>query len=337
VLIGVYSQPLGSFAKWKGRGVNCLLQSESEGGHVTQAQWRAAAAAAGLPYYDRPGVSPEDDARDPFLLGFMMEDEPDRRVILPAVNAIKVATTNGDQAEVARQQKIIDDYVASYTTLANRCRATGKPVFGNLSGPEVTGGYPWYAGQGQKPLMPALTEISFDWYPKNADDQRYGNDLLDRAFTLLKKWAGELNLTAVAWWAILECSFQNKGNGKGPTLADIDEQVDICVRNGVKGICWFPQRIGGGFLYDNTTPEQAQKITDVAARLNPPPVDPLEDLRRRVLTLEQGVSSLGQRLGALEQRVASLEAQAKAIDANTVVGVQVQYKGSNAASLPGQT
>src|SRR4051794_31094717 len=153
MFVGVWSQPRGSFSKWRERGINVLVASEPELNAqgvptVSQADWRAAARALNLPYYDRPSGDVEADGRDPYLVGFLMDDEPDRRIILPAVNALKTET---DPAKRAALQKTIDDYVAAYRAISERCRATGKPGLGDFSGPDITRGVPRGAGGGGEP------------------------------------------------------------------------------------------------------------------------------------------------------------------------------------------
>jgi hypothetical protein len=273
--VGVFSQPRSSLAKWKARGVNVLIGSEPEAradgtASVSQAEWRAAARAVpggGLPYYDRPSANPEEDAKDPYLLGFLMDDEVDRRIVLPAIDALK---TEKDPARRAALQKTIDDCVAGYKAIADRCRATGKPVLGNFSGPQVTGGYPWYAGQGQLPFLPLITEEASDWYVVNAKAPPYPVTLVGQQLDLLAQWRKSAKLPAVPQWCFLECflecGFMNKGGGRAPTDDELDAEVAQATARGVKGIVWFPQRFNP-FAYDGLTAAEAERLTRVNARL----------------------------------------------------------------------
>src|SRR3954469_24226582 len=62
-IIGVWYQPIDSFAKWKARGINTLVGYESNGNTVSREQWTAAARKAGLSYIIKPTGDP-DDAKD---------------------------------------------------------------------------------------------------------------------------------------------------------------------------------------------------------------------------------------------------------------------------------
>ena len=297
MFVGVWSQPRGSFSKWRDRGINVLVASEPElnaqgAATVSQADWRAAARALNLPYYDRPSDDIEADGRDPYLVGFLMDDEPDRRIILPAVNALK---TEKDAAKRAALQKTIDDYVSAYRAISERCRATGKAVLGNFSGPDITGGFPWYAGQGQKPLLPFVTEMGADWYPINSDPARYPATLIGQQLDLLVKWNREVGEMAKPLWCFLECGYMHKGSGRAPTPAEVDAEVDQAVARNVKGIIWFPQAFAG-FKYDSLDAAQAQKVTEVSKQLAtawaPPPALPTpRAIARVVVQFDDGTST----------------------------------------------
>jgi hypothetical protein len=295
MFVGVWSQPRGSLAKWRDRGINVLFGWEPELNSrgvpsVPQPDWRAAARALGLAYYDRPSADVEADGRDPYLLGFIMDDEPDRRILLPAINALKTET---DPAKRAALQKTIDDYVAAYKAIADRCRATGKAVFGNFSGPDITGGFPWYAGQGQKPLLPFVTELGADWYPVNSDPSRYPVTLVGQQLDLLVRWNREVGQMAKPLWGFIECGFMHKGNGRGPTPAEVDAEVDQALARNVKGIVWFPQGFSP-FRYDALDAVQAQKVTEVSKRLatpwtpDPAPPPPPPTIQRVVVEFSDG-------------------------------------------------
>lgn len=271
MFVGVWSQPRGSLAKWRDRGINVLFGWEPERNStgapsVSQADWRAAARGLELAYYDRPTADVEADGRDPHLVGFLMDDEPDRRIVLPAVNALKTET---DPARRAALQKTIDDYVAAYKAIADRCRATGKPVLGNFSGPDVTGGFPWYAGQGQKPFLPLITEMSSDWYVINSDPNRYPVTLVGQQLDLLVKWNREVGEMTKPLWCFIEAGHMRKGAGRGPTPAEVDAEVDQALLRNAKGIVWFPQAFGP-FTYDSLDAQQAQKVAEVSQRLATP-------------------------------------------------------------------
>src|SRR5258708_12181735 len=56
-IIGVFSQPVSSFPKWKARGINTLVSSQPEGGRVKKEDCEAAATAAGLFFMHYPSAN----------------------------------------------------------------------------------------------------------------------------------------------------------------------------------------------------------------------------------------------------------------------------------------
>jgi hypothetical protein len=314
----VWGQPKSSFAKWKARGINCLIAAEPENNSagqptVPQPVWRAAARAAGLVYIDRPIPDamggPEADANDANLDGFLMDDEPDRRIMLPAINAAKKVA---DPAQKAAIMKPANDYLAAYLALAARCRATGKPVLGNFSGPDITGAFGAYQGDGQKPFLPGLTELGGDWYPKNKDATRYANTLIGDMLDLLVKWNQAIGQPNKSLWVFLECSNQriNLANGRAPTEAEMDEQLAIVLARNVKGICWFPQSFGP-FSYDGMTTATAIKVAGINNKILSPTPDPQ-------------IAALGAKIDALQDNLAATNrgletAAASAANANAIL------------------
>lgn len=270
--IGCFGQPIGSLRKWKDRGVNCLIASETQGGTVKQSDWRAEARRLGLCYYDHPSGDWDADAKDPYLLGFVGDgltgDEADRRIVLPAINQLK---TEKDVVKRQALQKQIDDCVAAHAALSSKCRAIGKPLFCNFSGPDVTGGYGYYKGDGQKPILPYADEIGADWYVKNKDLTRYPNALVGQQLDLLAKWNKEVVQKDKPLWLFVECSNQRLSKtGGAPSPQDMEDQLSEAKKRGAKGVIWFPQQIGGGFSYDNVVSPQLEKLIEISKREGTP-------------------------------------------------------------------
>ena len=72
-LIGVFSQPISSFQKWKSRGINALVSHEPEGGRIKKADWEAAATAAGFWFMNYPSDDDailQNEAKQPQRLAF---------------------------------------------------------------------------------------------------------------------------------------------------------------------------------------------------------------------------------------------------------------------------
>lgn len=288
---GIYRQPVGSLTKWVGRGINLFMGSETEGGKVSQSDWRKAARALGVSYYDVPSADIDADAKDPFLLGWMADDEADRRLILPAINALKKET---DPAKRASWQKQIDDCVGAWMVQAQKLRGKGKPILANFSGPDVTGGYPWYKGDAQKLLLPYCDEISADWYCRTKDLTRYLNTLVGQQIDLLKQWNHDIGQPEKPLWVCLECSDQKlSATGGPPSPQDMEDQLGEALKRGCKGVVYFPQKIGGGFAYDNLADPQLSKLVEIAKRLNPPVVPPVvaKTIAKVVVTYSDGTST----------------------------------------------
>lgn len=152
--VGIYSQPAASLAKWRERGMTLAMHWESESGKVTQAQWRAAARAAGLVYIDT--YLADADVDDPHLVGWILKDsdEWNRARGNPA-------TRPAVAPFIAEAQKL---------TALNKTRGASKWIVANADGPGVTTAmwekppYPGIANN-EKALLPHLTARSWDWYP----------------------------------------------------------------------------------------------------------------------------------------------------------------------------
>src|SRR5258705_7831570 len=115
-IVGVYMQPPDTFDAWRLRGINTLVGYESRGGSVSNDDWCAAAAIKGFHYIRKPAGDPAEDAKDPFLLGWMHDDEPD----------VKKPPTD--------PQALQEAYAEWKKTAPN------VPVFVNFSGGNVLGG-----------------------------------------------------------------------------------------------------------------------------------------------------------------------------------------------------
>src|SRR5258706_10653364 len=115
-VVGVFMQPPDMFEVWRLRGINTLVGYESRGGAISNKQWSDAAAAKGFYYLRKPAEDLDADAKDPNLLGWTHDDEPDVR---------KPPTD---------PKRLQDDYAAW------KKAAPQLPVFVNFSGGNVMGG-----------------------------------------------------------------------------------------------------------------------------------------------------------------------------------------------------
>jgi hypothetical protein len=267
---GVYFQPINSLSKWRDRGINVLFGCETQSGSISKDAYKKEAKRLGLKYYDVATMAEpiEAYAQDPDLLGFMLDDEPDRRIVNPAYDVWKKAAS--DPKRKAEADKIwggIVSYIAGYKTLSDRIRKAGKPAFQNFAGSTVGAAYPWYKGECHKWLMPFIDELSMDFYPKTNNPDRYPNTHVGLISDLLIKWNAELGLQSKPVWTFLECSDQKlNATSRAPTTTDMEEQFQQAVARDMKGVIWFPQQIGQGFKYDAVQEPQLSKLIDISRR-----------------------------------------------------------------------
>jgi hypothetical protein len=266
-LIGVWYQPFSSHATWKARGINTLWGYEHEGHTVTYSTWKAAATAQGLKYIvqwaDAPGGTPylsgADDS-DPNLLAVAMPDEPD-----------------GNGYSVGQ---ILD------MSLAAKAALPSKPIAINFAGSSFQSvsfaNYRCYAQ--------AADWLGYDDYPCNGHGDP--NFCTQNTST---GWIKEINYLkqmgvaaggAKRYHTFIECSDQNlkvqswlhapenqpQGEAlaalmRAPTMQEMGQQVAVAVKNGLTGVFYFPQKIGGSFVFDNTTSETQDAMKTLNAFL----------------------------------------------------------------------
>jgi hypothetical protein len=252
-IIGVFSQPVSSFAKWKSRGINTLVSSEPEGGRVKKEDWEAAATAAGLFFMDYPSDDDAllpNEAKQTHRLAFMQNDEPDMT---------RQPNTGPFGPDGWTKPAIL---TARYA----RCKAAAPnlPVFVNFAGTAVTPEY--YKGEKHLPYIAAADWLAHDWYVKNRNVDRYPVSLIGKAMDRLAQWSNNK-----PQFVFIECSDQKiSAQGRAPTPDEVEEEINLAVAKGAKGIIYFPQRPPPGFQFDAMTPEIIDRITQINARLTTP-------------------------------------------------------------------
>jgi hypothetical protein len=107
--------------------------------------------------------------------------------------------------------------------------------------------------------------LSHDTYPANNNQLAAGQitDIIGRRADLLHDWsAGKPEMVYI------ECSDQHLPGGtnrRGPTPGEMRAQIWDAVIHGVQGVLYFPQRIGGGFNYDNMSVESPELEPEMIA------------------------------------------------------------------------
>ncbi len=301
-IIGVFSQPVSSFAKWKARGINTLVSSEPEGGHVKKEDWEAAATAAGLFFMDYPSDDDAllpNEAKQTHRLAFMQNDEPDmtRQPNTPLTNP-----DGWTKPEIL---------TARYA----RCKAAAPsmPVFVNFAGTAVTPEY--YKGEKHLPYIAASDWLAHDWYVKNRNFDRYPVSLIGKAMDRLAAWSGNK-----PQFVFIECSDQKVSpQGRAPTPDEMEEEVNLAIAKGAKGIIYFPQRPPPGFQFDAMTPDLVDRMAQINARLTagsaPAQNEPrIEDLLAQLNTLTTRFDAMSKDLETLKTRKYRITADAQPVD-----------------------
>jgi len=239
-VVGVYMQPPDTFEAWKLRGINTLVGYESRGGAISNKQWSDAASAKGFYYLRKPAEDLEADARDPNLLGWMHDDEPDVRK--PPTDPMRLK----------------DDYAAW------KKAAPQLPVFVNFSGGNVLG------GKVPKTLyldyLKAADWVGNDFYAVTGYNRPDWLWKVGAAVDTLRDWSG-----GKPQFALIETSAQRLSwtprTTRGVSPDELRAEVWHAVIHGAAGVVYFPQQIGAGFRYDATPPKVALEMAGQNKRL----------------------------------------------------------------------
>jgi len=238
-VIGVWSQPAWSFDKWKARGINTAVGYESLSGTVSVEQFSAAAVNSGLYMIRHPNPDPSKDVNQKNLLAWMLNDEPDYH--------------NTPAATLVSQYQALK-------------KADSKlPVFVNFSGSSALWGYGGKFEADYKKWMAAADWVSNDLYPITAHNRPSALDAPGLAAAKLADWSG-----GKRQFTVIEASDQNlpgHADYPGVTPDQFRAEVFNAVISGSTGIIYFPQKIGGGFLFDNMNPQVEAEMKSVDARL----------------------------------------------------------------------
>lgn len=237
--IGVFSQPEQSFAKWKARGVNTILETPQ--GHDPES-WDRAAKAAGLKIIRRPLGDPKRDIGRTDLLAWSHWDEPDAAGRAP------------------QWTPLFEKQAAEWRKIDPKRR-----IFINFAGPDLS----WFTTRSDSysvsyashyPRLIATADwIANDLYPSGgwlnqAHSPRRGDvSLIAEPLKILK------GMTDKPLFAFIEASEVEKGNVPGarcPTPAEMRAQIWLTLVHGARGIFYFPAVVGtSGFQFDGAPPD----------------------------------------------------------------------------------
>lgn len=262
--IGVFSQPVESFAKWKSRGINTILETPQNHDPIA---WDRAAQSAGFFVIRRPMQDPRQDIGRKNLLAWSHWDEPDA--------AGRIAEWTPMFERTAAEWRAIDPT---------------RPIFINFAGPDLswfttrTDSYSRTYASHYPRLLATADWVANDLYPSagwlnQAHAPRRGDiTLLGEPIKILKQ------MTSKPLFAFIEASEIERGNVAGarcPTAAEFKAQIWYALCEGVRGLFYFPAVVGkSGFRFDGAPPEivdamveQNSLITKIApllqAEINP--------------------------------------------------------------------
>lgn len=239
-VIGVWSQPAWSMQKWKDRGINTAIGYESLSGTVSVDSFSQQVSKLGMYMIRHPNwANLASDKQYTNLLAWMHNDEPDYKNV-PA-------------------SKLQADYAKLKAANHN------LPVFVNFAGSFALWGYGGKKQADYQAWMKGADWISNDLYPITAHNRPSALDAAGLAVERLANWSG-----GKRQFSVIEASDQELSDHPdypGVTPDQFRAQVFNAVIKGATGIIYFPQKIGGGFKFDNmTTPVEAE-MKSVNARL----------------------------------------------------------------------
>jgi hypothetical protein len=226
-IIGVFQQPTSSFDVWRSRGVNTLVGYEAESGsrRISNHDWTEAAAAKGFYYIRQPSNDLEADARDPNLLAWMQDDEPD----------VKKPPT--------------DPSVLKEKYAAWKKAGPNVPVLVNFSGGNVLGGKIDRATYVE--YMKAADWVGNDFYAVTGYNRPDWLWKVGAAVDRLREWSGGKPQLAFIETSAQRLSWTPRTT-RGVAPAEFRAEVWDAVIHGAHGVVYFPQQIGEGFKYDTT-------------------------------------------------------------------------------------
>jgi hypothetical protein len=264
MIIGTWAQPafqidgsnlIDLSKKWADRGVTHFITGDPEprwnGNTIDRyANWLKDHSGLKWMAYARKGF--ETYVKYDNFAGYVMPDEPDLD------NHLLVLPDGSFAADLSIQ------YYLSCTDQI-RSRVPNYPIFGNFSGPTFTSSRvtptptqqlsqahyaKWFTG---------LDITSCDWYlaTTGRNVASYIKVTLGEQITRMMNLSG-----GKPAFACIECSNQGlQNNSREPTTTEFAAMIMISLIRGAKGIWYFPQKVGGGFAYDNMSQAMSDYMT----------------------------------------------------------------------------
>ncbi|HYE20133.1 MAG TPA: hypothetical protein VEA69_16925 [Tepidisphaeraceae bacterium] len=314
-IAAVWAQPLQLFPTWKARGKNVVIGFE-KGPGSTQKQWEDAAAAMGLWFITLPEMHRIDEqAAQPYRLGFMQADEPDRNLWKanePADSPNNRTLIPAGEFKGWRKPEVLEALYA-----ACKRAAPHLPVLVNFAGPTVTA-KAYTHGRGHARYIAAADWLCGDWHTLNADAIRYSPQQVIDMLRRLAFWSAAPGLDVKNGYdsarniatmngsklklGYVEASDQNLINqfGRGPLVDEYEAQVRLVMDAGCVGWVDFATRFGEGWDWTKSKgfdgsddiPGLPERMLKLSEEFVGKPATPVSDAAKAVAQLLDDVAGL---------------------------------------------
>lgn len=250
--IGVFAQPQESFAKWKGRGINTILENPSGSDRVS---WDSAARSAGLRVIRRPLYenNPAADIGNTNLLAWSHYDEPDAagRIFTwtpmfettyaswRSIDPTRTIFINFAGPDLSYFCSHTDTYSTNYASYYPRLIATAD----------------WIAND----LYPCAGWLNTDHAPRRGDVTLIGEPIR------ILKTDARLRTTKPQFCFIetSEIEYGNVAGARCPTASEVRAEIWYAIICGVRGLFYFPAVVGvNGFQFDGTPAAIVTEMTN---------------------------------------------------------------------------
>lgn len=241
-IIAVDQQPVALQEMWSMLGCNCYW---GIGQGEDQAAWVREANRLKM-YQVRPPVGdPAIDASNPYLLAWMHADEPD----LHGVTADKLAANRAGPDKAATVRAVPWAVNFSGGLLAGLV----KPEQFHVPAPDY------------KALSAQADWLAQDFYPVAGWNLAPGADLF-APYRITKQLQRDNPGKPI--FCYVEMGRQGltwlPGGGRSATPAEFRLMLHAARKAGVKGIILFPEMVGGGFAWDNSSAEMKDALVEFA-------------------------------------------------------------------------